>query len=101
MFWVEGEDETVDILDEGLGEVCADFLQLPLEFREGFGLVMKRDDELGKCFVVEPSVVVNLLGYLGDEGEELEVVEVSISHGGTKLSAATRGVVAVVLNRTK
>lgn len=82
VLWMEGEDETVDILDERLGETGANFLQLRLEFWEGFGLVMKGDDELGKCLVAQPSVVVDLLSDFGDQREELKVVEIIFSHDG-------------------
>ena len=86
VFWVEGEDETVDVLDERIGEGCANFLKLGLEFWAGLGLVMKRDDELGKGFVAKSSVVVDLLGDFGNERQELEIVEVSVGHDGTERS---------------
>ena len=68
VFWVEGEDETVDVLDERIGEGCANFLKLGLEFWAGLGLVMKRDDELGKSLVTNSRVIVNLLSDFGDKG---------------------------------
>src|ERR1700761_1319622 len=76
MLGMHSEDETVEVLYDRWGKVCANLGELFSESIEAIRLVVEIDDELCKSFIVDTSVVGNLLGYLCDKRKELELVEV-------------------------
>lgn len=94
MFRVKRQDEAINVFDEGLGKVCVNFLEFRLEVCECFGFVMYINDKLGKSLVVHSSVIIYLLGDFGDEGEEFEIVEVILGHGGQREELLTNALLS-------
>lgn len=53
MLRVKIENEAVDVLDEGLRELCADIFELLFELGQCFGFFMECDDEFCEGLVVD------------------------------------------------
>ena len=80
---MQRDDDAVERLDERVRELGADIIERRLEGGQRGGLVVQREDELGKHAVVDAGVVEDLGGDLAHEREQLELVDlVGLAHAG-------------------